>query len=38
MSVWDDLIGQDEAVATLQAAAAAAAEIADGRVDRRPLP
>ena len=32
MSVWDELIGQDEAVATLQSAAAAAADIVDGRV------
>jgi DNA polymerase-3 subunit delta' len=29
--VWDQLIGQDPAVGTLRAAAAAAAEIADGR-------
>ncbi len=31
MSVWDELIGQDEAVETLQAAAAAAGEIVAGR-------
>jgi DNA polymerase-3 subunit delta' len=31
MTVWDDLIGQDETVAALQSAAAAAAEIAAGR-------
>ncbi len=31
MSVWDDLIGQDETSAVLQRAAAAAAEIAAGR-------
>ncbi len=30
-TVWDDLIGQDDAVAELQSAAAAAAEIAAGR-------
>ncbi len=30
MSVWDGLVGQDEVVATLQAAAAAAAEIVEG--------
>jgi DNA polymerase III subunit delta' len=31
MSVWDELIGQDEAVATLRAAAQAARDIAEGR-------
>ncbi len=31
MSVWDDLIGQDETSAVLRAAAAAAAELAEGR-------
>ncbi|MDQ6848585.1 MAG: DNA polymerase III subunit delta' [Actinomycetota bacterium] len=31
MSVWDELIGQDETRAAVQAAAAAAADIADGR-------
>lgn len=36
MSVWDELIGQHEVVATLQAAAEAAAEIADGQPTARP--
>ncbi|MCW2597306.1 MAG: polymerase delta subunit, partial [Jatrophihabitans sp.] len=31
MSVWDALIGQAEAVATLRDAAAAAADLAEGR-------
>lgn len=31
MSVWDELIGQDETRAAVQAAAAAAADVADGR-------
>ena len=31
MTVWDGLIGQDDAVHTLQAAAAAAADLAAGR-------
>jgi DNA polymerase-3 subunit delta' len=34
MSVWDQLVGQADAVATLRAAAEAAGEIADGRTGR----
>ena len=34
MSVWDDIVGQEKAVATLQEAARAARHIVEGNSDR----